>query len=668
MDDALLQVKGLSLGFRTRGGARQVIDNISFAIQSGQTLALVGESGCGKSLTALSILHLLPAQAALIGDASIVFQGEDISQYTPTQMQGLRGNDIAMIFQEPMTSLNPVLTVGEQVAEVLWLHKRIKGKKARARVIALFEQVRIPEPALRFSCFPHQLSGGLKQRVMIAMALAGEPKLLIADEPTTALDVTIQAQVLSLLNDIQAETGMSILLITHDLAVVRQMADEVAVMYAGHLVEQASCDDFFSAPSHPYSQRLFDALPSINKRDQHLAVLEGDVPPLTQQFSGCRFAPRCQYKEDTCEQISPSLLSTSESHRVRCHRYDVNFAALFPARDTTLPLPITHEKKSGKSLLHVRELAVHFPIQKGLFQRQVGSVKAVDGASLTLYEGKTLALVGESGCGKTTLGRAILQLVNATSGHVRYHQHSLLELSKTAMDSFRRELQIIFQDPFSSMNPRMLVHDIIAEGLHVFQPDLTGTLLTEYIVGLLTKVGLPRDALWRYPHEFSGGQRQRICIARALAVEPKILVCDEPTSALDISVQAQILNLLRSLQQTQGHAYLFITHNISVVAYLADEVAVMYLGRIVEYGRVKSILAEPKHPYTVSLLEAVPSIEQPDIISTVSGEMPSPVSPPSGCHFHPRCGHAMDICKKRYPEQITIEDGRTIRCHLFSNE
>jgi len=504
---------------------------------------------------------------------------------------------------------------------------------------------------------------------MIAMALASDPELLIADEPTTALDVTIQAQILSLLRTLQQKRGLSILLITHDLGVVAEMADRVAVMYAGQIVEQAGRDTFFRRPRHPYSRKLFESLPSYGKRNQPLHVVRGSVPELWQEFTHCRFADRCDHVFDTCRQSPPGWTEIDGDAGVRCFLYSTEAETPVDAVAPVTPSVGngTEPTPPGSILLELKELKVHFPIQKGVFRRTVGHIRAVDGVSLQIPEGRTLALVGESGCGKTTTGKGILQLIPPTSGMVNFGERDLTSLSARSMRARRTDLQIIFQDPFSSMNPRMLVGDIIAEGLMDKHTDRKER--RRLVDDLLQRVGLSPDMKARYPHEFSGGQRQRIAIARALALKPRLIVCDEPTSALDVSVQAQILNLLKELQLQLGLAYLFITHDISVVAYLADEIAVMYLGRIVEYGSVERVLNHPRHPYTKALLSAVPQMD-PDSgreIIRLEGDMPSPSDPPRGCHFHPRCPESIDACRQTYPEWIDLYPDQRARCIRLSS-
>ncbi len=669
--EELLKVEGLKTWFDTPEGMVRAVDGIDFAIARGETLALLGESGCGKSISALSLLQLVPQPAGHIAAGQVRLDDRDVLALPERDMRNIRGKRMAMIFQEPQTSLNPVLTIGEQISEALPEAVKLTRQQRRARVAELLAAVGIADAARRYDEYPHQLSGGMKQRVMIAMALAAAPDLLIADEPTTALDVTIQAQILGLLKELQKKTGMAILLITHDLGVVAEMADRVAVMYAGQIVESASRKQFFASPQHPYSRKLFRSIPGRVQRGAALEVITGSVPSLRQTFRGCRFAERCDQAWDLCRKKAPGW--TAQNGRgVRCHLYDESIsppAFSAPPRKSSRKKLAVVAKKTGETLLHVQDLKVHFPIYQGVFQHVVGQVKAVDGVSLDIARGRTLALVGESGCGKTTVGKGILQLVPPTAGRVRYDGHELTQMKGEELRALRRHFQIIFQDPYASLNPRMLVGEILEEGMRAQGIGSTRAKRQSKAEELLQQVGLPPDARQRYPHEFSGGQRQRISIARALAVEPALIVCDEPTSALDVSVQAQVLNLLRRLQEDLGLSYLFITHNLSVVEYLAHEVAVMYLGRIVERGRVEEVLESPKHPYTEALLSAVPVIEPKKrrTIIRLQGDMPSPSNPPAGCHFHPRCPQAMDVCRRQYPTVTRFSDTHETCCHLFTS-
>ena len=601
---AALKIDGLRTVLDTAAGAVRAVDGIDLELRPGECFALVGESGCGKSMTALSVMRLLP-EAGRIAGGRVELDGVDLLGLPEAAMRAVRGKRVAMIFQEPSPALNPVLTIGRQITEVIERHAP-GSSSHREKALALLKSVGIQDAERRYEQYPFELSGGLKQRAMIAGALAVDPEVLIADEPTTALDVTIQAQILDLLARLQAERAMALLLITHDLGIVARMAHRVAVMYAGEIVELAERGDFMRAPQHPYSQKLFAALPSPQRRAGELAVIRGQVPPLNRSFGHCRFAERCDLAFERCRVEAPGLLEPLPGHFARCHLREAG-----PAEPRGAPEHAGRHApaaQAGPVLLEVRNLKVHFPIRKGVVRRTVDHVKAVDGVSFELRKGRTLALVGESGCGKTTTGKAILQLIAPTEGSVQYAGEELTRLSRAEMRVRRSAMQIIFQDPYGSLNPRMRVAEILLEGMRSLSVGASDAERAQRIADLLKEVGLPAEALGRYPHEFSGGQRQRIAIARALAVNPRLIVCDEPTSALDVSVQAQILNLLRSLQARRGLAYLFITHNIAVVDYLAHDVAVMYQGRIVERGPVDQVLRAPTHPYTRQLLAAVPEI------------------------------------------------------------
>ena len=657
----LLELENLRTFLENNGNIVRAVDGVSFSIGKGETFALLGESGCGKSMTSLSILRLLP-DAGRIADGDVFFQGSSLLSLPEKGMRDIRGKKIGIIFQEPGLSLNPVLKVGDQIGEVLVRHAHLDRAARKRRIVELLDQVGIPDPELRAGDYPFQFSGGMKQRVLIAMALAAEPDVLIADEPTTALDVTIQAQILDLLRSLQKKLGMAILLITHDLGVVSEMANRVAVMYAGEIVETASRDAFFARPAHPYSRKLFASLPGREKRGEALDMIRGAVPSLSRKFSGCRFAERCDHAFDLCRDVSP-IWHDSGGSLVRCHLYaDGKPGPTEEKKDVAQA--VSRPDVPGEILLSVRDLSVHFPIHKGLFKRVAGRVAAVDGVSFSIEKGKTLALVGESGCGKTTLGKAILQLLAPTSGSVNYDGKEITGLDRQSLKRARQGLQIIFQDPYASLNPRMRIREIMEEGM----PGMGSGERNARIPSLLEEVGLSEDAQYRYPHEFSGGQRQRIAIARALAVNPRLIVCDEPTSALDVSVQAQILNLLKRLQADHGLSFLFITHNISVVEYLAHEVAVMYLGRIVEKGKAEDILAAPAHPYTQALLAAVPSIARRTPQAMARFDLPSPADPPAGCHYHLRCPNSMPQCEIRYPESIRLGESHQVRCHLYGKD
>ena len=615
----MLSIEKLHTVLDTDHGLVRAVEDMTFSIGRGETFALVGESGCGKSMTALSILRLLPDNGR-VAAGTIRVGDVDVVQLPEAKMRDVRGRRVSIIFQEPATSLNPVMKIGEQIVEVIERHTPLKGAAARAKSIEWLTRVGIPEPERRVDDYPFQMSGGQKQRVMIAVALAAEPDLVIADEPTTALDVTIQKQILDLLRDLQAERGMAMLLITHDLGIVASMAHRVALMYAGQIVEVAATDEFFARPLHPYALMLFAALPDTGKRGQPLAAIAGTVPKLDQEFAGCRFVDRCPRALAECRSRPPQLYSPRPDHQVRCLLFQSAQGADRSEGEKPAPHKTADEfatpvsrVESRQLLLEVRDYKVWFPIRKGLLKRTVGYVKAVDGVSFSIAPARSLALVGESGCGKTTIGKSILQLLRNLAhieGGALLDGQRLDQLDGEDLRRARRDMQIIFQDPFASLNPRMRVAEIMEEGVASLRPEIGPAERRDRVVELLKKVGLHADAVSRYPHEFSGGQRQRIAIARALAVEPRLIICDEPTSALDVSVQAQILNLLAQLQRELGVAFLFITHNFGVVEYLAHDIAVMRAGRIVEAGPAEDVLERPQHEYTQALLAAVPRLKR----------------------------------------------------------
>lgn len=593
------QIHQLSVSFQGLSHLVSALDRVSFSLKPGETLVLLGESGCGKSLTSLALMRLLPKSGVYGVDSQIILDGMDLLNLPEKMMRQIRGRRLAMIFQEPMTALNPVMTIGAQIAEILNRHHPMQSAELREALIALLIEVEMPEPHVKMHQYPHELSGGQKQRVVIAMALACKPDVLIADEPTTALDVTIQAQILALLKKLQQDHQMSLLLITHDLGVVKAMADRVCVMYAGQVVEESAVGDFFAHIRHPYVQQLLASLPSFAKREEQLSVISGQVPTLNALPSGCRFHPRCLHAFERCT-IEEPLLQLLDDRTVKCHLYpELKELPLLEKN----ALPWKEAAQKDETIFRVNALSVDFVQKKALLKRNRVIFKAVDTLSFDLRQGKTLALVGESGCGKTTVSRALLRLLPIAGGEIYYRNQDILSLKGGALRHYRKNVQIIFQDPFSSMNPRMTVGDILAEGMRA--QGMKRAVISAKQNQLLEKVNLPKTSLDRYPHQFSGGQRQRICIARALATTPDILICDEPTSALDVSVQAQILNLLKELQYEMGISYLFITHNMGVVSYIADDVLVMKEGKAVDFGTVKQIFTQPQHAYTKQLLGAV---------------------------------------------------------------
>ena len=632
MNKPLLQVRNLSVGFRRSDSltrATSVVDAlsaISFDLYPGETLALLGESGCGKSLTALALMRLLPQQAVMQG-GQVLLNGdmtgqrpEDLLRLSEARMRQIRGRRMAMIFQEPATSLNPVMRIGQQIAEVLNLHRSLNTSDCQQEVLSLLDQVGLPDPERASVAYPFELSGGMKQRAMIAMALAGDPSILLADEPTTALDVTLQAQILDLIRDIQQQRQMGVLLITHDLALVSSRADRVAVMYAGQIVESGPVADVLHQPSHPYTRALLASLPEKAVSGRPLAQLSGRVPALGDWPMCCRFAPRCSIQEPHCLAESPPwvLLPGVAAHHEQHHALCWRVGDLAESHEPiTAALAVPAFETAAQPVLQVDGLCVRYrPVQQDFWHRlralrggrqPTPDSPVVNAISFDLKPGETLAIVGESGCGKTTTARAILRLVESESGQVVLNGHPIVGPGVKPVNGWRRDVQMVFQDPFASLDPRHRIRQILSEG-----PRALGLPDSDYnheaLVRLLDRVGLPPEALDRFPHEFSGGQRQRVAIARALAVSPKVLICDEPTSALDVSVQAQILNLLQKLQAETGIAYLFITHNFGVVRYLADRVLVMQAGQIVESGDTQQILQAPQHNYTRDLLASVPEI------------------------------------------------------------
>ncbi len=746
----VLEIENLSTHIKLTSSVVQAVGNVDMSVDPGETVGIVGESGCGKSMTGLSIMGLLPPGGSIIG-GSIKLNGRELVGLKQEELRRVRGNEIAMIFQDPLTSLDPTKTIGYQVAEPVRLHRGASKSEALDRAVEVLSLVGLPRPKERLSDYPHQLSGGLRQRVMIAMALANEPKLLIADEPTTALDVTIQAQILALLRDLKERLGMAMLLITHDMGVIAGHADRVNVMYAGRVVESAEADELFTTMHHPYTQALLASIPQLDQdANKALHAIPGLPPDLSHPPQGCRFAARCSRATDKCRAEEPPLSGVSWEHRFACwHPVDGPLALAViggagpDAASTGLASPDTESvaeaatagepaglvadaqlddatqaaeaqgvqavqeaakaeaivvaagievtadgrlevtertveafspdgNQGGRGagtapLLELRNLVKEFPITSGVLQRKVASVKAVSDVSFSVPAGTTFGLVGESGCGKTTIGKIIVALEKPNSGAVTLAGLNISKLHGAELRRKRRDLQLMFQDPQSSLDPRMRVGSIIGEPLAV-QHLGSRRAQRDRVFELLSEVGLPRNAVERYPHEFSGGQRQRIGLARALTLNPRLIVADEPVSALDVSIRAQVLNLMKRLQASHGLTYVVISHDLAVVKYMAERIGVMYLGKLVELGSAQDIYERAAHPYTAGLIATIPvpkpSVERAKKGAAIRGELPSPVNPPSGCRFRTRCQFAQEICAAEEPKLRSFGPGHVAACHF----
>ncbi len=668
LEDSLLSVRDLTVRFRTTEGEVHAVNGLSLDLEKGETLAIVGESGSGKSVTSLAIMGLLPGEATVEG--SVKFDGRELLGLSDRKMRRLRGRDISMVFQDAMTSLDPVFTVGNQIIETIKAHNpSIGAKDARARAVELLDVVGIAAPHRRVDDFPHEMSGGMRQRAMIAVAIANEPSVLIADEPTTALDVTIQAQVMEALALAQDATGAAILLITHDLGLVASYADRVLVMYGGFAFEMGQADEVFYRSKNPYTLGLLNSIPRADRRDEQLQLIRGAPPTAVRKPVGCVFAPRCDFAEDVCAEQVPPLIEVGSGHHSRCH-----FASSsdFIVDETDGGVADLRSRRSieyeeAAPVLEVKNLVKHFPVRDGFFKRSTAVVKAVNGVDLTVGKQESLGIVGESGSGKTTVARCILRMTEPTSGSIKFKGLEIQDLEESEMRELRKDLQLVFQDPYASLNPRMTVREIVAEPLKIHGWSKSES--RKRVVELLEAVGLSEGHLTRYPHEFSGGQRQRIGIARSLSLGPSLLILDEPVSALDVSVQAQVLNMLDSLQAAFDLAYIYIAHDLSVVRHVSDRVAVMYLGEVVETADSDQLYESPAHPYTHSLLSAVPVPDPTSARSqkriVLEGDIPDPSDLPGGCAFHTRCPIAQDTCEVEKPPLRSIADGHMVACHFF---
>jgi peptide/nickel transport system ATP-binding protein len=676
----VIDVADLSTHIQLGRSVVQAVGNVSLSIEPGETLGLVGESGCGKSMTGLSIMGLLPPGGHIVG-GSIRLGDRELAGLPDAELRKLRGNEIAMIFQDPLTSLDPTKTIGYQIAEPVRLHRAVSRAEALERAAEVLGLVGLPKPTQRLGDYPHQLSGGLRQRVMIAMALSCEPKLLIADEPTTALDVSIQAQTLKLLDDLKSRLGMAMLLITHDMGVIAGHADRVNVMYAGRIVETAETRNLFRSMHHPYTQALIASIPRLSQdASRPLFNIPGLPPDLSRPPAGCRFAARCSRAADKCRSHEPTLTGETGEHLFACwHPVDgpigtgggngsktaVTVSEQRPAPEAaTRPGPVP----PGSVLLEARNLVRQYPVTAGaILQRKSGAVHAVSDVSFTVTAGETFGLVGESGCGKTTIAKMIVSLERPNSGSVLFAGRDISALSGGELRRNRKNLQLMFQDPYSSLDPRMRVGAIIREPLAI-QKIGSRDEQHKRVYELLDEVGLPRNAVERYPHEFSGGQRQRIGLARALTLNPRVIVADEPVSALDVSIRAQVLNLMKRLQADHGLTYVVISHDLAVVKYMATRIGVMYLGKLVELGSGDDIYQRAAHPYTADLIATIP-VPEPEVgrvrrSAGIAGGPPSPINPPSGCRFRTRCPLAQEICSVQEPALRSFGPGHIAACHF----
>jgi peptide/nickel transport system ATP-binding protein len=663
-----LEVTDLTTHIKLTRSTVQAVGNVDLAIDTGETLGLVGESGCGKSMLGLSIMGLLPRGGEVLG-GSVRLGGRELVGLPDSQLRKLRGNEVAMIFQDSQSSLNPTKTIGQQVAEPFRLHRSASRAEANDRALEVLELVGLPQPRERLGNYPHQLSGGLRQRVMIAIALACEPKVLLADEPTTALDVTIQAQILALLDDLEDRLGMATLLVTHDMGVVAGRADRISVMYAGRIVETASAEEIFSAMRHPYTQALLGSIPKLSQDNRKALVsIRGLPPDLTNPPPGCRFAPRCPRATDQCRQQEPPLSGNNPDHLFACwHPVDGPVRSL-PEIAIQAGSAAAPKRRTNGHLLEIVDVVREYPVTAGaVLRRKIDSVKAVSGVSLHVAAGEALGLVGESGCGKTTLGKLIVGIEKPDAGRVELGGREVFRLRGKALRIARRDLQMMFQDPYASLDPRMRVQALLREPL-VIQSVGSRQEQDQKIRQLIDEVGLPQNALERYPHEFSGGQRQRIALARALMLEPKVIVADEPVSSLDVSIRSQVLNLMKRLQAEHQRASIVISHDLAVVKYLADRIAVMYLGKVVELGTGDDIYRRPVHPYTNALIKTIPvpdpAAERAKTEVGIRGELPSSVHPPSGCRFRTRCPRAQALCAEEEPRLRRFGLTQEAACHF----
>ena len=670
--EKILEVKNIDTRFLIDGKSIRAVEDANLELHKGEIVGIVGESGSGKSVTMMSVMQLVSAPGKVCGGEVYVGGGsENILQYAPNsrEMQQIRGGKIAMIFQEPMTSLNPVLTVGYQITEAIMLHMKLSKAEAKARAIQMLKEVGIPDAESRYGYYAQQFSGGMRQRIMIAMALASDPEILIADEATTALDVTTQAQLLDLMQDLARNRGIAIIIVTHNLGIVARYAQRIYVMYAGRMMETATTKQMFRHPLHPYTRGLLKAIPRLSDaRDRVLIPIDGIAPNPAEKTERCPFYDRCQYRGEKCLKFASHLIEMEPGHFVSCalsmEEMDEKTRQLDAMEQRKAPVKQAYDE----IVLDVDNVRKWFPVYKGLLQRKVGDVKAIENISFRVKKGETLGIVGESGCGKTTLARCIMRVYEPDEGSIVFEGKDIAHLKERELEPVRPKISMVFQDPFSSLDPRQTAAGIVGEPLQINHLVHNQAEFDRKITELFELVGLDPDMRDRVPHEFSGGQRQRLGIARALASNPSVIVCDEPISALDVSIQAQIINLLEDIQSKLGITYLFIAHDLAVVKHISDRILVMYLGKVVEISECEELYANPKHPYTQALLSAVPNADPDDDEQRTRikllGEVPSILKRPSGCPFSDRCQYATGKCHEQIPELKEFSPGHQVACHL----
>ena len=668
----LMEIKNLQTQFISEGKTVRAVDGVSMYLDEGEIISVVGESGSGKSVTQMSVMQLIQKPGRIVG-GEILLNGRDLLKLKDSELQKIRGKEISMVFQEPMTSLNPVFTIGYQISETCMRHLGMNKQQARKKSIEMLKMVGIPDAETRFSYYPDQFSGGMRQRIMIAMMLAAQPKILIADEATTALDVTTQAEILNMLKDIVKKTNTALIIVTHNLGIVARYAERIYVMYAGRILEGGACKELFKAPTHPYTRGLLKAIPRLDDpKDRILVPIDGMPPNLAEKTGKCDFAPRCMYRCDRCTQEDfPQARAITEHHFYACHLTPAELSekeALLNKRERKR---VDKKEIEDTIILNVDHVSKVFDVTRGMMKRKIGQVKALEDITFQVRKGETLGIVGESGCGKTTLARCILKLYEPDGGKITFKDQDFSELSKRELQKARSGISMIFQDPFGTLDPRFTVGNEIGEPLLIYKKTKGKKEYEERVDELMNLVGINPKLKYRMPHEFSGGQRQRIGVAKALASDPELIICDEPVSALDVSIQAQIINLLEGLQNRLGLTYLFIAHDLAVVKHISDRIMVMYLGRVVEIAECDDLYNDHLHPYTEALLSAIPEVD-PEVEEKreqifLKGEIPGVMKRPSGCGFYDRCPFATERCKTEKPQLVEARPNHFVSCFKYTD-